>query len=126
MLPKELRKLHEERHKLLLEEAKRRYGSSDGVQYSEAVWEQTLSELTSGEHDGVVGLRLFVAELLLRTERQAFIDQAAVRLCVIARNGSTSKSEIEGYARVAYEQAEALWRERHKRKNSGNDAEIPF
>lgn len=124
MLPKELRQLHEERHKLLLEEAKRRYGSSDGIQYSEAVWENTLSELTSGEHDGVLGLRFFVAELLARIDRQAFIDKTAIRLCRIATN-STNKDELKQYARVAYDQAEALWRERHDRKNR-NSGEIPF
>ena len=125
MLPKEVRKLHEERHELLLKEARQRYGNSDGVQYSEAVWENTLSELTSGEYDSVIGLRLFVAELLARSDRQAFIDKTAIRLCMIARE-QTTKAEIGNYARIAYEQAEALWRERQKRRNSGGDAEIPF
>lgn len=124
MLPKELRKLHEERHKLLLEEAKQRYGSSDGIQYSEAVWENTLSELTSGEHDSVLGLRFFVAELLGRIDRQEFIDKTAIRLCRIATEG-TSKDAIKQYARIAYDQAEAMWRERHDRKNRNAD-EIPF
>ena len=118
MLPKELRKLHEERHKLLVEEARQRFGNSDGIQYSEAVWERTLDELTGGQYDNVVGLRFFVAELLARLERQAFLDDAAIRLCNIARDGS-------GFAKTAYDQAEALWRERQQRRN-GNDAEIPF
>ena len=126
MLPKEIRKLHEERHEISIKEARARFGNSDGIQYSEAVWENTLNELTGGEYDSVLGLRLFVAELLAKNDRQAFIDQAATRLCVIARSGTTSKSEIEGYARVAYDQAEALWRERQARRNRGTDQDIPF
>jgi len=125
MLPKEIRKLHEERHELLLKEARQRCGNSDGIQYSEAVWENTLGELTSGEYDSALGLRLFVAELLARNERQTFIDHAATRLCQIARNGSASTSDLKTYAKTAYDLAEALWRERHDRKNRNTD-EIPF
>lgn len=124
MLPKELRKLHQERHEVLLKEVRQRYGNLESSQCSEVVWEQTLSELTSGEHDGVVGLRFFVAGLLARTDRQEFIDKTAIRLCQIARN-HTTPAELKSYAKVAYDQAEAMWRERHERRNSNTD-EIPF
>ncbi len=126
MLTKEQKAIHAERHELLLKEARQRYGNSDGIQYSEAVWENTLSELTSGQHDSVIGLRFFVAELLARQEKQAFLDQAATRLCQIARNGSASASDLRSYAKVAYDQAEALWRERQERRNRSAGEDIPF
>jgi hypothetical protein len=124
MLTPESKKLHEERHKQLVEAVRGKYPSDQYAHYSEAMWEHTLGDLSAGKYDAPLGLRLFVAELLARADRQEFIDKTAIRLCQIARNG-TSKAEIEGYARVAYEQAEALWRERQQRRNRG-DQEIPF
>ncbi|HTJ17770.1 MAG TPA: hypothetical protein VL494_13415 [Steroidobacteraceae bacterium] len=124
MKPEEL-KLHKDRHEALeAEVARHRDRHSSG--FYEMMWERTLGELSGGEFDAVLGLRVFVARLLARNDRQQFLDQVATRLCVIARNGSTAKSELEQYARVAYDQAEALWRERQKRRNSHGDEEIPF
>lgn len=124
MLSKEQKDLCQARHRQLVELLRAQRNNPGLSEYSEDVWEHTLGELTAGQYDGVVGLRMFLAELLARAERQEFLDKTAIRLCKIA-GATTSESELRAYARVAYDQAEAMWRERQARRNRG-DAEIPF
>lgn len=82
------------------------------AEHGEAHWEQTLSELTGGRYDMVVGLRLFVAELRVGCDRQAFIDAAATKII----SGLVDPENYKSYARQAYDMAEALWEERRRRR----------
>jgi hypothetical protein len=120
MLTPEEKQLHVARHKALIESLKSRWPNAE---HSEGLWERTLGELSAGQYDSILGLRMFIAETLATIERQDFIDKTAIRLCQIARN-TTSKTELEGFARVAYDQAEAMWRERQCRRNV--KAELPL
>lgn len=122
MKPEEMQLL-KERHEALEKDVSRlRERSSSG--HYEMMWERTLGELTGGEFDSVFGLRVYIARLLARMDQQRFIDEAATRLCQIARQGAGG--ELSAYARTAYEQAEALWRERQRRRNARSEVEIPF
>jgi hypothetical protein len=103
------KQLHVARHQALLAEVRRRRPKES--EFGEMLWETTLSEITAGEFDGVLGLRLFIARLQAANEKQAFLDAAVVKII----QGLTDPSERKRFAKEAYDTAEDLWNERRRR-----------
>lgn len=110
MKPEE--RIHIERHRALVAEVRRRRPDETKPEYSEMLWEQTLSELSAGEFDGVLGLRVFVARLQAANEKQAFLDAAVVKIIL----GLGDAENNRRFAKEAYDLAEALWNERRRRQ----------
>ncbi len=95
-----------------LEDAVSKLRKPKSAEWYEVMWERTLSEVSGGRYDMVLGIRLLFAELQAANDKQAFIDAAVVKIV----GGLGDAENNERFAKEAYDAAEALWNERRRRQ----------